>query len=245
VRRFRQSISCGPSNTLEGSSSPGIGPRFAKNEESVARSSSAATPGNQIDSRLVGGGNGLTTGIVPAEPDPRLATDGKFFYPAYKTPGQRADSAVKATIGSSTARATGDGANVSREAARRRAVMGPWVLRTMREPYRAATARVLAAHEYDSNGSSRDRQGQLRDSLDTPGGPWTELWAPVGLRYHALHHYFPGIPYHNLGTAYRRIVQSAPHGALYRESTSPGLWQSLKKLYRRARQRAATFAASW
>jgi hypothetical protein len=46
----------------------------------------------------VGGGNGPTTGIIPAEPDPRLATDGKFFYPKYKTPAQRADSAVKATI---------------------------------------------------------------------------------------------------------------------------------------------------
>jgi len=30
-------------------------------------------------------------------------------------------------------------------------------------------------------------------------------WAPVGLRYHALHHYFPGIPYHNLGFAYQRL----------------------------------------
>ena len=107
------------------------------------------------------------------------------------------------------------------------------------------TARVLGAHEYESDGSSRDRQGQLRDSLDTPGGPWTELWAPVGLRYHALHHYFPGIPYHNLGIAYRRIVQTVPYGSLYRESTSPSLWRSLKKLYQRARQRAAAFATSW
>jgi hypothetical protein len=46
----------------------------------------------------VGGGSGPTTGIVPAEPDPRLATDGKFFYPRNKTAAQRADSAVKATI---------------------------------------------------------------------------------------------------------------------------------------------------
>jgi hypothetical protein len=56
------------------------------------------TPGGVDGGTGVGGGNGPTTGIVPAEPDPRLATDGKFFYPAYKTPGQRADSAVKATI---------------------------------------------------------------------------------------------------------------------------------------------------
>lgn len=93
------------------------------------------------------------------------------------------------------------------------------------------TARVLGAHEYESDGHARDRQGQLEDSIDTPGGPWTELWAPVGLRYHALHHYFPGIPYHNLGVAYRRLLQSLPTEATYEESTSPSLWFSLKRLY--------------
>ena len=71
------------------------------------------------------------------------------------------------------------------------------------------TVRVLGAHEYDSTGAILSRDGQLGDSIDTPGGPWTELWAPVGLRYHALHHYFPGIPYHNLGAAYRRIIAIA------------------------------------
>ena len=56
------------------------------------------TPGGVVGGTGIGGGSGPTTGIVPTEPDPRLATDGKFFYPAYKTPAQRADSAVKATI---------------------------------------------------------------------------------------------------------------------------------------------------
>jgi len=98
------------------------------------------------------------------------------------------------------------------------------------------TARVLGAHDYDSDGTPLDRQGQLADSIDTPGGPWTELWAPVGLRYHALHHYFPGIPYHNLGAAYRRIVQSVPQDSLYHDSTSPSLGQSLKGLYARAKR---------
>lgn len=56
------------------------------------------TPGGIDGGTGVGGGYGPATGIVPAEPDPRLATDGKFFYPKYKTQAQRADSAVKATI---------------------------------------------------------------------------------------------------------------------------------------------------
>jgi fatty acid desaturase len=98
--------------------------------------------------------------------------------------------------------------------------------------------RVLGAHEYDSDGVPLDRQGQLRDSIDTPGGWWTELWAPVGLRYHALHHYFPGIPYHNLGIAYRRIVQQVPADSPYRLSTSPSLRQSLRNLYVKATSRS-------
>jgi hypothetical protein len=56
------------------------------------------TPGGVVGGTGVGGGSGPTTGIVPAEPDPRLAADAKFFYPRNKTPAQRADSAVKATI---------------------------------------------------------------------------------------------------------------------------------------------------
>jgi fatty acid desaturase len=88
------------------------------------------------------------------------------------------------------------------------------------------TLRVLGAHRYESLGASTDRRGQLVDSIDTPGGPWTTIWAPVGLRYHALHHYFPGIPYHSLGAAYRRIV-SASAGSVYQQFSSPSLRHSL------------------
>lgn len=95
------------------------------------------------------------------------------------------------------------------------------------------TLRVLGAHEYDSDGNVLDRHGQLVDSIDTPGAFWTGLWAPVGLRYHALHHYFPGIPYHNLGIAYRRIV-AARDGLVYREFSSPSLPHSLARLYQHA-----------
>ncbi len=91
--------------------------------------------------------------------------------------------------------------------------------------------RALGAHRYESTGVPLDRTGQLVDSIDTPGAAWTELWAPVGLRYHALHHYFPGIPYHNLGSAYRRLISSLPEAAGYREITSPSLPKSLRRLY--------------
>jgi hypothetical protein len=57
------------------------------------------TPGGVQGGTGIGGGTGDATGIVPGPVDPRLAGGGKFFYPAYKTPAERTDSAVKAIIG--------------------------------------------------------------------------------------------------------------------------------------------------
>jgi fatty acid desaturase len=94
------------------------------------------------------------------------------------------------------------------------------------------TVRTLGAHRYTSDGAPLDREGQLGDSIDTPGAVWTELWAPVGLRYHALHHYFPGIPYHNLKAAYGRLIQALPPDSGHPQSTSPSLPHSLQALYR-------------
>lgn len=56
------------------------------------------TPGGVEGGRGTGGGIGPATGIVPVDPDPRLATDPHAFYPLPKTHAQRTDSAVKATI---------------------------------------------------------------------------------------------------------------------------------------------------
>ena len=94
------------------------------------------------------------------------------------------------------------------------------------------TLRTLGAHAYESSGEPLDRVGQLLDSIDTPGAWWTELWAPVGLRYHALHHYFPGIPYHNLAEAYRRLTTTLSVGQYCRMS-SPSLQHSLRTLYQK------------
>lgn len=58
----------------------------------------SGTMGGVTDGKGMGGGLGPTTGIVPAEPDPRLSTDAHQFFPAPKTHAQRVDSAVHAII---------------------------------------------------------------------------------------------------------------------------------------------------
>ena len=90
--------------------------------------------------------------------------------------------------------------------------------------------RTLGAHHYEGDGHAMDRTSQLLDSVETPGAWWTEIWAPVGLRYHALHHYFPGIPYHRLPEAHRRLVAVLPNEASFKQTLSPSLPSSLRRL---------------
>jgi fatty acid desaturase len=91
--------------------------------------------------------------------------------------------------------------------------------------------RTLAAHCYRSNGESMSLDNQLLDSVDVPGAFWTAIWAPVGLRYHALHHYFPSMPYHNLSIAHQRLVVALPSDAAYCRSIRSSLWDSLRSLW--------------
>ena len=72
----------------------------------VAVPTSVATPAPQVGGTPggvdggvgVGGGIGPATGVVPADPDPRLSADAHQFFPAPKTHAQRVDSAVHAMI---------------------------------------------------------------------------------------------------------------------------------------------------
>jgi fatty acid desaturase len=82
--------------------------------------------------------------------------------------------------------------------------------------------RMLTAHRFASDGRPSGHLDQFADSLDTPGGWWTVLWAPLGGRYHALHHLFPTLPFHSLAPAYRRLRARLPVGSFYHAATGPG-----------------------
>ena len=101
------------------------------------------------------------------------------------------------------------------------------------------TMRTLAAHAYDHDGVALTRNDQWADSIDAEWTIWSELWAPVGLTYHAVHHFLPGIPYHNLPQAHRRLSELAPLAAANHERTRPGIFYTLRELIARARSNRA------
>ena len=74
---------------------------------------------------------------------------------------------------------------------------------------------------------------QYLDSVNVPPPALLPgLWAPVGLRYHALHHLLPGVPYHNLGEAHRRITAMLEADSPYHKANYRGLPGLIGKLVR-------------
>jgi fatty acid desaturase len=96
-------------------------------------------------------------------------------------------------------------------------------------------ARTLVAHGYTNEGEPVDVEGQLLDSVNLDAwSPLTALVAPVGLRYHALHHYLPGLPYHSLGRVHRELVRELPSDSAYCRTAKGSLEETLRRLWRRA-----------
>jgi fatty acid desaturase len=89
--------------------------------------------------------------------------------------------------------------------------------------------RALAAHRYGNAGSPWNYVGQVLDTNTfATGALLPELWAPVGMRYHALHHLMPSLPYHAAREAHRRLVERLPSGSPYHQTVQKGLWPPVK-----------------
>lgn len=84
--------------------------------------------------------------------------------------------------------------------------------------------RTLVAHLWENDGEPMTVTAQFLDSVNVPPpGRIAEVWAPVGLRYHALHHLLPSMPYHSLGEAHRRLAAHLGGGSTYDGANHPGM----------------------
>lgn len=93
--------------------------------------------------------------------------------------------------------------------------------------------RTLVAHLWENEGEPMSVTAQYLDSVNVPPpGLLAALWAPVGLRYHALHHLLPSMPYHALAEAHRRLSVHLDARETYGQANHDGLAPLVGRLAR-------------
>ena len=92
--------------------------------------------------------------------------------------------------------------------------------------------RTLVAHLWENDGEPMTVTAQFLDSVNVPPPATLPIfWAPVGLRYHATHHLFMSMPYHNLGEAQRRLVNGLSDNTLYLKTVRTSMWDALRRIW--------------
>jgi fatty acid desaturase len=95
--------------------------------------------------------------------------------------------------------------------------------------------RDFTAHRFASVGRPMTHAQQLADSNNNVGRSLANhLLYPIGMRYHALHHLFPALPYHSMGAAHRLLMERLPPGSIYRDTCRSGFLETAGDLVRRA-----------
>lgn len=91
--------------------------------------------------------------------------------------------------------------------------------------------RQLADHHFEGNGDNLSVSDHIMDSCNYTGkDPLTWLFFPFAIQYHALHHMFPSLPYHNLALAHDHLMRELPADSPYRDLTQLGWWSVAKNL---------------
>lgn len=126
------------------------------------------------------------------------------------------------------------------------AAIGCWMCATA-TAFVTNAVRTLAAHRYDNEASQLSMVEQLLDSYTVVAGPTAlrvlvglghAILAPVGLRFHSLHHWIPSLPYHRLGRVHRRLTTTLRADAPYRSTVHRGFAPVIHDLFRRASRHA-------
>jgi len=80
--------------------------------------------------------------------------------------------------------------------------------------------RTLVIHRYGSDGNPMGGTAQVHDTVTFAGHALLSgLIAPLGSRFHALHHELPSVPYHALPGIHRQLLDDED----YQQTLSPGV----------------------
>lgn len=91
--------------------------------------------------------------------------------------------------------------------------------------------RTLVAHLWENEGEAMTVTAQYLDSVNVPPpSRLAAIWAPVGLRYHALHHLMPSMPYHSLAECHRRLKANLDLDSTYHGANHAGLGPLIARL---------------
>ena len=95
---------------------------------------------------------------------------------------------------------------------------------------------IGGTHRYRRNDLEASLSEQGADSVNIESKSIATLLAcPLGLRFHALHHLFPTIPYHSLGAAHRRLLSQLPGESPYRSRSVSSVWAGGSQVWRDSR----------
>ena len=89
--------------------------------------------------------------------------------------------------------------------------------------------RQLADHHFESDGNHMSMPDHIMDSCNyTERDFLTWLFFPFAIKFHALHHLFPSLPYHNLAGAHDYLSRELPPDSPYHRLSQPGWWSTAR-----------------
>jgi len=90
--------------------------------------------------------------------------------------------------------------------------------------------RFFADHHFESQGERMSLADHITDSCNYSKSDFlTWLFFPFTIRFHALHHLFPTIPYHNLPDAHQYLTDNLPQDSQYHRLDRPSWSHTAKR----------------